>query len=104
VEQPVVANLRKAGAVIIGARIRRPAALVHAQQLQATPAILDRTITPGGSGGASAASPDIGAIAHGTDIAGSIRCRPAPRHPQLRATAGAQPAVSHRRTAASAAS
>jgi amidase len=75
---PVVDNLRKAGAVIVG-RTNCPAFsyrwfttnLLHGD----TKNPRDPAITPGGSsGGASAAvASGIGAIAHGTDIAGSIR-------------------------------
>jgi amidase len=75
---PVVDNLRKAGAVILG-RTNCPAFsyrwfttnLVHGD----TKNPRDPGITPGGSsGGAGAAvAAGIGAIAHGTDIAGSIR-------------------------------
>ncbi len=75
---PVVDNLRKSGAVILG-RTNCPAFsyrwfttnLVHGD----TKNPRDPGITPGGSsGGAGAAvAAGIGAIAHGTDIAGSIR-------------------------------
>ncbi|MGE0724591.1 MAG: amidase, partial [Alphaproteobacteria bacterium] len=77
-DSPVVANLRKAGAVIIG-RTNTPAFSLrwftrnglhgHTRNPR------DPALTPGGSsGGASAAvAAGIGAIAHGTDIAGSIR-------------------------------
>jgi amidase len=75
---PVVDNLRTAGAVILG-RTNCPAFsyrwfttnLIHGD----TKNPHDPTITPGGSsGGAGAAvAAGIGAIAHGTDIAGSIR-------------------------------
>jgi amidase len=75
---PVVDNLRKAGAVILG-RTNCPAFsyrwfttnLVHGD----TKNPRDPSITPGGSsGGAGAAvAAGIGHIAHGTDIAGSIR-------------------------------
>lgn len=75
---PVVDNLRKAGAVILG-RTNCPAFsyrwfttnLVHGD----TKNPRDASITPGGSsGGAGAAvAAGIGHIAHGTDIAGSIR-------------------------------
>src|SRR5215471_20057969 len=75
---PVVDNLRKAGAVIIG-RTNCPAFsyrwfttnLVHGD----TKNPRDPSLTPGGSsGGAGAAvAAGIGHIAHGTDIAGSIR-------------------------------
>src|SRR5580693_5870602 len=75
---PVVDNLRKAGAVILG-RTNCPAFsyrwfttnLIHGD----TKNPRDPAITPGGSsGGAGAAvAAGIGPIAHGTDIAGSIR-------------------------------
>jgi amidase len=75
---PVVDNLRKAGAVILG-RTNCPAFsyrwfttnLIHGD----TKNPRDPGITPGGSsGGAGAAvAAGIGHIAHGTDIAGSIR-------------------------------
>jgi amidase len=75
---PVIDNLRKAGAVILG-RTNCPAFsyrwfttnLLHGD----TKNPRDPGITPGGSsGGAGAAvAAGIGHIAHGTDIAGSIR-------------------------------
>ena len=75
---PVIDNLRKAGSVILG-RTNCPAFsyrwfttnLVHGD----TKNPRDAGITPGGSsGGAGAAvAAGIGHIAHGTDIAGSIR-------------------------------
>ncbi|HLI99635.1 MAG TPA: amidase family protein [Bradyrhizobium sp.] len=75
---PVIDNLRKAGAVMLG-RTNCPAFsyrwfttnLVHGD----TKNPRDPAITPGGSsGGAGAAlAAGIGHIAHGTDIAGSIR-------------------------------
>ncbi|HET6838889.1 MAG TPA: amidase family protein [Bradyrhizobium sp.] len=75
---PPVDNLRKAGAVILG-RTNCPAFsyrwfttnLIHGD----TKNPRDPAITPGGSsGGAGAAvAAGIGQIAHGTDIAGSIR-------------------------------
>src|SRR6266852_5195439 len=75
---PVIDNLRKAGAVILG-RTNCPAFsyrwfttnLVHGDTRNPR----DPGITPGGSsGGAGAAvAAAIGHIAHGTDIAGSIR-------------------------------
>jgi amidase len=75
---PVVDNLRKAGAVLLG-RTNCPAFsyrwftsnLIHGD----TKNPRDAGLTPGGSsGGAGAAvAAGIGAIAHGTDIAGSIR-------------------------------
>jgi amidase len=75
---PVVDNFRRAGAVILG-RTNTPAFslrwftsnLVHG----ATKNPRDPALTPGGSSGGAAASlaVGIGHIAHGTDIAGSIR-------------------------------
>jgi len=75
---PVIDNFRKAGAVILG-RTNCPAFsyrwfttnLVHGD----TKNPRDPSITPGGSSGgaASAVAAGIGHIAHGTDIAGSIR-------------------------------
>src|ERR1700681_4802928 len=75
---PVVDNLRKAGAVILG-RTNCPAFsyrwftsnLIHGD----TKNPRDASITPGGSSGGAgaAAAAGIGHIAHGTDIAGSIR-------------------------------
>jgi amidase len=75
---PVIDNLRKAGAIILG-RTNCPAFsyrwfttnLMHGD----TKNPRDPSITPGGSsGGAGAAvAAGIGHIAHGTDIAGSIR-------------------------------
>src|ERR1700759_1445716 len=75
---PVIDNLRKAGAVILG-RTNCPAFsyrwftnnLVHGH----TKNPRDPSITPGGSSGGagSAVAAGIGHIAHGTDIAGSIR-------------------------------
>ncbi|WP_458760168.1 amidase family protein [Afipia sp. TerB] len=75
---PVVDNLEKAGAIIIG-RTNTPAFsyrwftsnLLHGN----TKNPRDPSLTPGGSSGgaASAVTAGIGAVAHGTDIAGSIR-------------------------------
>ncbi len=75
---PVIDNLRKAGAVILG-RTNCPAFsyrwfttnLMHGD----TKNPRDAGITPGGSSGGagSAVASGIGHIAHGTDIAGSIR-------------------------------
>ncbi len=75
---PVIDNLRKAGAVILG-RTNCPAFsyrwfttnLIHGDTRNPR----DPGVTPGGSsGGAGAAvAAGIGHIAHGTDIAGSIR-------------------------------
>lgn len=77
-DSPVVANLRKAGAVIIG-RTNTPAFSLHwfcRNSLHGhTKNPLNPAITPGGSSGGAAAATaaGIGAIGHGTDIAGSIR-------------------------------
>ncbi|TDH60039.1 amidase [Dankookia rubra] len=77
-DSPVVANLRKAGAIILG-RTNTPAFslrwftrnLLHG----ATTNPRDPSITPGGSSGGAAAcvAAGIGALAHGTDIGGSVR-------------------------------
>jgi len=77
-DSPVVANLRKAGAIIIG-RTNTPAFSMrwftrnslHGHTLNPR----NRSLTPGGSSGGAAAAvaAGIGAIGHGTDIAGSIR-------------------------------
>ncbi|MEM6422170.1 MAG: amidase family protein, partial [Pseudomonadota bacterium] len=77
-DSTVVANLRKAGCVMLG-RTNTPAFSMRwftRNQLRgATKNPHDPTITPGGSsGGASAAvAAGIGALAQGTDIAGSVR-------------------------------
>ncbi|MBL6456242.1 amidase family protein [Belnapia sp. T6] len=77
-DNPVVANLRRAGAVILG-RTNTPAFSLRwftRNSLHgATRNPRDPGITPGGSsGGAAAATASgIGAIGHGTDIGGSIR-------------------------------
>jgi amidase len=75
---PVVENLVKAGAVIVG-RTNTPAVsyrwftsnLIHGD----TKNPRDPSITPGGSSGGagSATAAGIGHIGHGTDIAGSVR-------------------------------
>lgn len=77
-DSPVVANIRKAGGVILG-RTNTPAFSLrwftkndlHGKTLNPR----NRDITPGGSsGGASAAvAAGLCAVGHGTDIAGSIR-------------------------------
>ena len=77
-DNPVVSNLRKAGAIIIG-RTNTPAFSlrwftrnsIHGH----TKNPLNPSITPGGSSGGAAAAvaAGIGTIGHGTDIAGSIR-------------------------------
>ena len=98
-DSPIVSNFQKAGAVIIG-RTNTPAFSLRwftRNQLHGhTRNPRDRSRTPGGSSGGAAAAvtSGIGAIAHGTDIAGSIR------YPAyacgvhgLRPTAGRIPAV-----------
>ncbi len=77
-DSPVVTNLRRAGAVIIG-RTNVPAFSarwftdnrLHGRTRNPR----DPTLTPGGSSGGAAAAvaAGIGALAHGTDIAGSVR-------------------------------
>ena len=77
-DSPVLANLRKAGAVVIG-RTNTPAFSLRwftRNSLHgATRNPRDPGITPGGSSGGAAAAvaAGIGALAHGTDIGGSIR-------------------------------
>jgi amidase len=77
-DNPVVANLRKAGAVILG-RTNTPAFSLRwfcRNSLHGhTKNPWDPAITPGGSSGGAAAATaaGIGAIGHGTDIGGSIR-------------------------------
>lgn len=77
-DSPVVANLRRAGAIIVG-RTNTPAfSLRWFTRNAAHGATLnphDASLTPGGSsGGAGAAvASGMAPIAHGTDIAGSIR-------------------------------
>jgi amidase len=77
-DSPVVSNLRKAGAIIVG-RTNTPALSLrwftkndlHGQTLNPR----NKEITPGGSSGGAAAAVAAGicAVGHGTDIAGSIR-------------------------------
>jgi len=77
-DAPVVGNLRAAGAIIIG-RTNVPAFSMrafsendlHGRTLNPR----DRDITPGGSSGGagSAVAAGVGPIAHGNDIAGSVR-------------------------------
>lgn len=77
-DNPVVANLRRAGAVIVG-RTNTPAFSLRWFTRNglhgATKNPHNAGLTPGGSsGGAGAAvATGMGAIGHGTDIAGSIR-------------------------------
>jgi amidase len=77
-DSPVVANLKRAGAVIIG-RTNTPA---FSMRMFADNALHGRTLNPrdpgvsagGSSGGAGAAvATGIGPIAHGNDIGGSVR-------------------------------
>ncbi len=77
-DSPLVANLRKAGAIIVG-RTNTPAFSLrwftkndlHGQTLNP----VNKALTPGGSSGGAAAAVAAGicAMGHGTDIAGSIR-------------------------------
>jgi amidase len=77
-DSPPVANLRRAGAIIVG-RTNTPAFSLRwftrnsLHGATRNPAFPD--LTPGGSSGgaASAVAAGLGPIAHGTDIAGSIR-------------------------------
>jgi len=77
-DNPVVANLRRAGAVLLG-RTNTPAFSLRwftRNSLHGhTRNPRDPAITPGGSSGGAAAAvaAGIGAIGHGTDIGGSIR-------------------------------
>lgn len=77
-DNPVVANLKRAGAIIIG-RTNTPAFSVRWFTGNALHGVTHnphgRHLTPGGSsGGAGAATAaGIGAIGHGTDIGGSVR-------------------------------
>lgn len=77
-DSPVVANLRRAGAVILG-RTNTPAFSLRWFTRNGlhghTKNPRDPGITPGGSSGGAAAAvaAGIGAIGHGTDIGGSIR-------------------------------
>ncbi|MBX3523609.1 MAG: amidase family protein [Xanthobacteraceae bacterium] len=77
-DNPVVSNLKKSGAIIIG-RTNTPAFsmrwftdnALHGRTLNPW----DKGVTPGGSSGGAAASliTGMGAIGHGNDIGGSIR-------------------------------
>lgn len=77
-DNPVVANFRKAGAVLLG-RTNTPAFSLRwfcRNSLHGhTRNPRDPSITPGGSSGGAAAATaaGIGAVGHGTDIGGSIR-------------------------------
>jgi amidase len=77
-DSPVVANIRKAGGIIVGRTNTTAFSLrwftkndLHGQTLNPR----NKAITPGGSSGGAAAAVAAGicAIGHGTDIAGSIR-------------------------------
>lgn len=77
-DSPVVANIRKAGGVVVG-RTNTPAFSLrwftrndlHGQTMNPR----DRALTPGGSSGGAGAAVAAGlcAVGHGTDIAGSVR-------------------------------
>ncbi len=77
-DSPVTANLRRAGAIILG-MTNTPEFSMRAFTVNplhgATRNPWDPMITPGGSSGGAAASvaAGIGAIAHGNDIGGSLR-------------------------------
>ena len=77
-DSPVVANLRKAGAIIVG-RTNTPAFshrwFTDNDLHGATYNPWDKNLTPGGSSGgaASAVAAGMGAVAHGNDFGGSIR-------------------------------
>ncbi|MFC0387980.1 amidase family protein [Muricoccus vinaceus] len=77
-DNPVVANLRRAGAVIVG-RTNTPAFSLHwftRNSLHGhTRNPRNPALTPGGSSGGAAAAvaAGIGALAQGTDIGGSVR-------------------------------
>jgi len=78
IDSPVVANMRAAGAVIVG-RTNTPAFslrwFTRNSLFGTTRNPRDFALTPGGSSGGagSAVASGICAVAHGTDIAGSIR-------------------------------
>jgi len=77
-DSPVVRNLKRAGAVIVG-RTNTPAFSLRWDTDNAlhgpTYSPFDRTRVPGGSSGGAAAALacGIGAIAHGNDLGGSVR-------------------------------
>ena len=77
-DNPVVANMRKAGAVIVG-RTNTPAFSLRWFTRNSLHGLTKNprnpALTPGGSSGgaASAVASGMGPLAHGTDIAGSIR-------------------------------
>jgi amidase len=75
-DSPVVANLKRAGAIIIG-RTNTPA---FSMRIFADNALHGRTlnprdpsVSPGGSSAGAAIATGIGPIAHGNDIGGSVR-------------------------------
>lgn len=78
IDNPVVANMKKAGAVVVG-RTNTPAFSLRwfcRNSLHGhTKNPRDPSLTPGGSSGGAAAAvaAGVGAIGHGTDIGGSIR-------------------------------
>lgn len=77
-DSPVVANLKRAGAIIIGITNTPEFSMRAVTENPLYGRTLnpwDETITPGGSSGGAAASAamGIGAIAHGNDIGGSLR-------------------------------
>ena len=77
-DSPVVANLERAGAVIIGRTNTPEFSLRWFTDNPLRGATLnpwDRSVTPGGSSGGAAAalSVGIGCIAHGNDLGGSLR-------------------------------
>ncbi len=77
-DSPVVANLRNAGAVVVG-RTNTPEFsfrwFTDNPLRGATRSPWNREVTPGGSGGGGSASlaVGIGCIAHGNDVGGSLR-------------------------------
>ena len=77
-DSPVVQNLKKSDSIIVG-RTNTPAFSIHRFTRNSlhghTLNPLNNIITPGGSSGGAAAATaaGMGAIGHGTDIAGSIR-------------------------------
>ncbi len=77
-DSPVTANLRRAGAIVIGMTNTPEFSMrgfTENPLWGATYNPWDKTITPGGSSGGAGASiaAGIGAIAHGNDIGGSLR-------------------------------
>ncbi len=98
-DNPLVANLKRAGAVIVG-RTNTPAFSLRwftRNSLHGhTRNPVNPALTPGGSSGgaASAVAAGICAIGHGNDIGGSIRYRPTP----AASTASARPSAGCRPT------